>query len=291
MRGERYTLIAFLLPGLIVLGITTIYTTIYLLNVSFTSWDLARPGSDVYIGLENYSRLVSDARYWHSMKIAVYFCGITVLGQVAIGLGTALLLNISLRGINVVRSLFIIPMILPPVVVALMWKMLYMPEVGLIDYYMGTLGLPFKPLLTQQSTALWGISIADIWEWTPFATLTLLAALQSVSQELYSAAKVDGATAWQCFRYITLPLVKPAIFLIVIFRLIESMKTFPKIFVMTDGGPGIATETVNYYAFLQGFHFLSVGYSSAIVITMVIVILFITYQFSRILSRQILEQL
>src|SRR5437016_5485335 len=169
-----------------------------------------------------------------------------------------------------VRAILIVPMVLPPVVVALIWKILFTPDISILDWSLGLLGLPQPAWLADPKLALWAVIVADVWEWFPFVMLMLLAALQMLPSDPLEAARLDGASRWQVFRYVTVPLLKPAIVVATLFRLIDSVKAFPHIFIMTGGGPGTTTEVTNFYAYLQGFSYTYVGYSSAIIVVMLL---------------------
>ena len=261
---EQRTLALFLAPALVTLVLVTTLPLLFLFAVSLTPWDLARPGSFRLGGLANYAELLRDGRFWHSLMVQAKLSAITVSVQLLVGLGIALLLNARLAFEELARALFIIPMVLPPVVVAIVWKVLFTPDISLINWVLGLAGLPEPAWLGDPSLALWSIAIADIWEWYPFSFLILLSALQTLPQDPLEAARIDGASYLQALRHIVLPLLKPAILVVVLFRLIESTKAFPLIFIMTGGGPGIVTEPTNFYAYAQSFDYGFVGYASAI---------------------------
>jgi len=253
-------------PALGVLAVVTVVPFLFLFSTSLTPLNLARPATwwDFGAPLANFLELLSDHRFINSLGIQVRLSVFTVGFQLLLGLGAALLLNSRLRFVEAIRSLFIIPMVLPPIVVAIMWKVLFTPDISVLNWALGVLGLPQPAWLAHPRLALPAIIIADIWEWFPFTLLMLLAALQMMPSEPLEAARIDGASAWQVFRHVVLPLLRPAIVVTVLFRLIESVKAFPLIFVMTGGGPGTVTEVTNYYAFLQGFTYSLIGYSAAI---------------------------
>jgi multiple sugar transport system permease protein len=253
-------------PALGVLAVVTLVPFLFLFSTSLTPLNLARPATwwDFSAPLANFLELLSDHRFINSLGIQVRLSVFTVGFQLLLGLGAALLLNSRLRFVEAIRSLFIIPMVLPPIVVAIMWKVLFTPDISVLNWALGVLGLPQPAWLAHPRLALPAIIIADIWEWFPFTLLMLLAALQMMPPEPLEAARIDGANAWQVFRHVVLPLLRPAIVVTVLFRLIESVKAFPLIFVMTGGGPGTVTEVTNYYAFLQGFTYSLIGYSAAI---------------------------
>jgi len=272
-RTRRRVFAAFLGPSLAVLILVTILPLVFLVITSFTPLDLTNPGSLRWTGLANYRELTHDGRFWNSVWIQAQLSFWTVSLQLVVGFGIALLLNARMKLLELVRATFIVPMVLPPVVVALIWKVLFTPDISILDWALGLLGLPQPVWLVDPRFALWAIIIADVWEWFPFVMLMLLAALQMLPQEPLEAARLDGASRWQAFRYVTLPLLKPAIVVATVFRLIDSTKAFPHIFIMTGGGPGTATEVTNFYAYLEGFSYTYVGYASAIIVVMLVVTL------------------
>lgn len=266
-------------PALAVLAVVTIAPFLFLLSTSLTPLNLARPATwwDFSAPLANFVELLDDHRFLDSLGVQLRLSIFTVAFQLLLGLGAALLLNSRLRFLEAIRALFIIPMVLPPIVVAIMWKVLFTPDISVLNWILGVLGLPQPAWLAHPRLALPAIIIADIWEWFPFALLMLLAALQMMPTEPLEAARIDGAGHWQVFRYVVLPLLRPAIVVTVLFRLIESVKAFPLIFVMTGGGPGTVTEATNYYAFLQGFNYSLIGYAAAISVVVLASVLGISY--------------
>ena len=266
-------------PALAVLAAVTIAPFLFLFSTSLTPLNLARPATwwDFSVPLANFVELLDDHRFLGSLGVQLRLSVFTVAFQLLLGLAAALLLNSRLRFLEAMRALFIIPMVLPPIVVAIIWKVLFTPDISVLNWALGLLGLPQPAWLAHPRLALPAIIIADIWEWFPFTLLMLLAALQMIPAEPLEAARIDGAGAWQVFRHVVLPLLRPAIVVTVLFRLIESVKAFPLIFVMTGGGPGTVTEATNYYAFLQGFNYSLIGYSAAISVVVLASVLAISY--------------
>jgi multiple sugar transport system permease protein len=266
-------------PALAVLSVVTIVPFLFLFSTSLTPLNLARPTTwwDFSTPLANFVELLDDHRFLNSLGVQLRLSIFTVGFQLLLGLAAALLLNSRLRFLEAMRALFIIPMVLPPIVVAIMWKVLFTPDISVLNWVLGLLGLPQPAWLAHPRLALPAIIIADVWEWFPFTLLMLLAALQVIPAEPLEAARIDGAGAWQVFRHVVLPLLRPAIVVTVLFRLIESVKAFPLIFVMTGGGPGTVTEATNYYAFLQGFNYSLIGYSAAISVVVLASVLAISY--------------
>ena len=272
-----------LLPALAVLGAVTLVPFAFLFSTSLTPLNLARPATwwDFGNPLVNFAELPSDRRFLDSLGVQLRLSVLTVGLQLLLGLGAALLLNSRVRFLEMIRALFIIPMVLPPIVVAIIWKVLFTPDISVLNWGLGLLGLRQPAWLSDPSLALPAIAIADIWEWFPFTMLMLLAALQMMPDEPLEAARIDGASAWQVFLHIVLPLLRPALVVTALFRLIESVKAFPLIFVMTGGGPGTVTEATNYYAYLQGFNYSLIGFSAAISV----VVLASTFAISALIVR------
>ena len=230
----------FLAPALIVLFVVTILPFLFLIATSFTPYDLTKPDSLRYVGSLNYTELVREDRFWNSVWVQARLSLWTVSLQLLIGLVLARLLHSRIRAVEWVRAGFIIPMVLPPVAVALMWRIFFTPDISVLNWLLGLAGLPQPAWLTHPTLALWAIIITDVWEWFPFVLLMLLAAFQMMPDEPLEAASIDGASPWQVFRHIELPLLKPVLVVAGLFRLIDSMKAFPHIFIMTYGEIGRA---------------------------------------------------
>ena len=212
------------------------------------------------------------------------FVSASVSSQLILGFAMALLINRPhIKGIGVVRTLIILPMSITPIVVGLMWRILYNPSFGLINAFLGLLGIVGPEWLGSKDTALLSVILVDIWQWTPFMFLMMTAGLQSLPAEPFEAALVDGASGFQILRLITLPLMKPIILVAVLFRIIDGFKvsTFDSIFIMTKGGPGSITQTLNIYAFLTGFEWFNLGYASAMVVFTLVLLTIIGRLFLR----------
>lgn len=263
-----------LAPSLIVLFLIAGLPAIYLIVVSFTPFQLTEPGSatDFSSPLRNYQLLPGDPRFvnslWVQAKLSV--CGVAL--QVLLGMLLALLLNVPSRFVEFARTFFLIPMVLPPIVVAVIWKVLYTPDISPLYYAASLLHFAMPELTSNVDFALISIIIADTWEWLPFTFLMVLAALQTIPDEFSEAALVDGANRLQIFWYVTLPFIAPILLISGMFRLIDSVKAFPLIFLLTSGGPGSITEVTNYYAYLLAFDTNEIGYSSAVTVVMLLLV-------------------
>ena len=259
-------------PTFLVLIIVTLAPTIYLLIISFTPLELTRPETnwDFSNPLSQYSLIIENKRLHNSWWVQIRLSFWTVLIQMILGFLFALLLNTNLRFLEALRTIFLIPMVLPPIVVAIIWKVLYTPDISPFHWATEGMGFIVPSLITDPDWALWAIIIADIWEWFPFVMLMILAALQIMPEEYIEAAKIDGANVWQMSVYVTIPYLKSVLIVAALFRLVDSIKAFPLIYILTDGGPGTLTEVTNYYSFIQAFNFSYLGFSSAITVTLVI---------------------
>jgi multiple sugar transport system permease protein len=180
------------------------------------------------------------------------------------------------------RTLFLVPMVLPPIAVGILWRVMFTVDISPVHRFMAWIGLPVPPLTTDPDFALWAIIIVETWEWFPFTMLMVLAALQMIPESPLEAAKIDGASEVQTFRYVVFPFIAPTLVVAGLFRLIDSIKAFPLIYVLTSGGPGDATTVTNFYAFTQAFNFSLWGYASAIATLMVLAIFLLSWLIDRL---------
>lgn len=273
---------AMISPGMLFLILVTTVPLVSLLAMSCFRIDLTYPLDNGWIGLENYIEMAQDERFWYSIQLTAIYTAITVVMQVIIGLGLAMAFFRGLRGQGLLRVSVLLPMILAPVVVGLAWRTLILtPEYGILDYGSILLGFGSKPWLVDPTWALISVIIIHTWQWTPFAFLVFLASLNAIPQEPLEAALLDTRTSWQRFRYIILPMLRPAIVIVIIFRTMIALRAFAAIFSATGGGPGTATEILNLYAYRVSFNSLDLGYGAALGT----VLLFITMGISLIFFR------
>jgi multiple sugar transport system permease protein len=236
-----------------------------LLAMSFFRIDLTSPMDNGWAGFENYAEIVKDQRFWHSMRLTAIYTAVTVVLQVAIGLALAMAFFRGFRGQGVMRVSVLLPMILAPVVVGLSWRTLILtPEYGILDYLSILMGFGSKPWLVDPAWALVSVILIHTWQWTPFAFLVFLASLNAMPQEPLEAALLDTRTNWQRFRYVILPMIRPAVVIVVIIRTMVALRAFAAIFSATGGGPGTATEILNLYAYRVSFNSLNLGYGAAL---------------------------
>ena len=279
---QRRAFLLGLAPALLVLAAITVAPALYLVVTSLTPLNLINPasGRDFSDPPLNYREAFADPRFVNSVWVQVKLSLATVTSQLLLGLGVALLLNARSKFLEAIRTTFLVPMVLPPIVVAIIWKVLYTPDISPLHRALAFVGLPVSSLITNPDTALWAIAAAETWEWFPFTMLMVLAALQMIPEEPLEAARIDGASNWQLFWYVILPYIRPTLVVAGLFRLIDSIKAFPLIYVLTNGGPGSVTEVTNYYAFVQAFNFSYWGYASAIATMMVVGIFLLSWLIS-----------
>ncbi|MGF6546388.1 carbohydrate ABC transporter permease [Paraburkholderia youngii] len=263
---QRRAFLLGLTPSLIALAAVTLVPTVVLVVVSLTPLSLTNPAASFRFDdpLVNYRQLLHDMRFLDSVRTQLKLSLASVTSQLAIGLGLALLLDGKSALLRGVRTVFLIPMVLPPIVAALIWKILYSPDISPLHRVLESAGYPVSSLIANPSTALWAVAAADTWQWFPFTMLMVLATLQTIPDDPLEAASLDGAGRWQLFRYIVLPYLRPVLVVCGLFRLIDSFKAFPLIYLLTNGGPGTVTEVTNYYSFIEAFNFSYWGYGSAI---------------------------
>jgi len=256
-------------PGLLVLVVTTTFPLVYLLWQSMQNINLAMPGMDGYIGAENYTRMWEDRRFWGSFSFTLIYTCTTVALQLVLGLAMALLILRIPRAQWAFRVVAILPIVLAPVVVGLFWRTLMLtPDFGIVDYLSRSLGLGSHNWLGDPDLARFSVIAIHTWQWTPFVFLYLLAALAALPDDLYEAAKIDRANAWRRFVHITLPLIRPAIVVVVILRMTVALAAFAAIYAATGGGPGTSTEIINLYAYRVSFAELSLGYGAAVAVVL-----------------------
>lgn len=274
-------------PTLIILFAIGIYPFLYALSLASQNVILSKPYLPrFFVGLYQYQSLIQDPEFWHALKVTLIFTIEAVFIEFWLGLGLALLFQRSLRGASIFRIFILIPMILPPLVAALIWRYMFFPGAGLVTYYTGKLGEIFGfsqiPFLSDPDLALQTLVFVDVWEWTPFMFLMLSAGLASIPRQPYEAAEIDGASAWRVFWTITMPLLRPAILIAVVIRTMDAFRTFELIVVMTRGGPGNATTTLNVLLTKTGLEFFDASRAAALSLLMMMVIIVMSFVFIRV---------
>lgn len=278
-RTLAYLLLA---PTIIVLLALSIYPLFYSIKISLQTESAA----GVRWTLQNFVRLAGDSFFLSALAHTFVYAAIALTIEFLLGLALALLLNGQIRGRSFFRALLLVPMMLPAVVVGVVWRLMLNPNFGAVNGTLKGLGVNADMLTWTASPklAMASVIMADVWQWTPFMFLILLAGLQAIPQEPYEAALIDGSTAWQTFRHVTLPLLKPAILIALLLRTMDLLRVFDQIFILTEGGPGFATETVSLYIYRTAFRFSNFGYAAAMSFVLLAITNLISMSYIRMLQ-------
>lgn len=274
----------FLLPALLTLVAIIIFPLIFTVRVSFSSWDVYQAGLD-YIGGRNYLRVFADARFWESLVRLCAMSAVTVTLQYVIGFALALAVWKQMAGGRIFRVLFLVPMMTTPVVMSVIWRTMFHESLGPINDILLSLGMEPVPWLSSATGAFVSVMVVEIWQWTPFMFLLLFAGLVSLPREPYLAASIDGAGSIRTFWQVTFPLMAPISIGAVIIRLIEASKIMDTVYVLTSGGPGTATETPSYYIYIRGLRDFQVGYSAALSLTYLVLMIITLTVIAKLLMR------
>jgi multiple sugar transport system permease protein len=284
-RSERRLATLLLLPAVGFLLLMTIFPTIYSLWMSMQQYNLSRPDLATIVGLRHYGQLLQDDIFWKSVRVTLVFSLAALALQFVFGFLIANMFDRERRGMSLLRTLFIIPVFTSPVALGLTWRYMYQPGYGLINYLFEQVGLPRINWLASTEWALPAVIVADVWQWTPFVALILLAGMQSISPEITEAAELDGLSRAQYMWRIVLPLLMPIIMVVGLIRLIDALKTFDLIYIITRGGPGTATYTLPLHAYSTGFASFLMGPSAAISWVLVIIVNIFATLFLVLLAR------
>jgi len=271
---ERHPVFFFTSPAAVVVFVLMVFPVFYTVYMSLHSWFASSLTSPEFVGLANFKRaFLQDERFRNALWLTLYFTALATVLQVILGVALALLLNRPFRGKGFFRSIFLLPMVATPVAIALVWMMMYNPTLGVMNYIVGLIRLgPFK-WVSDAALVIPALAVVDTWEWTPLITLITLAGLASLPLEPYESALIDGASPAQMFWRITLPLLRPTIMVALLFRSIDCLKTFDIIYVMTAGGPGFASETLNVYTFQVGLFYFHIGYACSLLVILFALVL------------------
>lgn len=270
---DRKTALVFVAPSVIFVMVMMVLPLIFTVWLSFNRWSGGVIQSPEWIGFENYRRLITDGRFWDALRRTMWFTGFAVAIETVIGVAIAVLLNREFRAKGLVRTLFLLPMIATPVAIALVWRLMYEPNLGILNDVLAVFGLGPSEFVADSDLVMPMLVIVDVWQWTPIIILIVLAGLSALPGEVYEAAAVDGSSSWHTFWSITLPLIRPVIVVAVVFRLIDALKTFDIIWVITQGGPGFASETLNLYIFQQNFAYQNLGYSASMLVVFATIVI------------------
>jgi ABC-type sugar transport system permease subunit len=291
MRSSHRLAILFLLPSFIFVGLFALYPIFESFRLSFYRSILTLPWlGQKSVGWENYVDLLTDPVAAQSLRITLIFAAVSIPLELVIGLGMALVMNEVFRGRGLMRAIVLIPWAIPTVVSSQMWRFIFNDRYGLFNFILfGADVSRYLAPLADPTLAPMAIIVAEVWKTAPFVALILLAGLQSIPDDLYEAASIDGATPWQKFRHITLPLIRPAVLLALLFRTIDALRVFDLVFVMTQGGPADATNVLSFYGYKKTFAEGMVGYGSAIAVGIFLISLTLSITYLRLFQASRLE--
>ncbi|GAB4513578.1 MAG: sugar ABC transporter permease [Anaerolineae bacterium] len=278
------------LPSFLIVFVTLVYPLAYSIYITFHDMNLTRAAlGPEFVGLKNYDEVLHNREFWQAFLRTSYFVFYDIFLGMPLGLAIALLLNQNFRGRGLVRALILLPYVLPGTVNGLLWKWIYDADYGSLNALLNQLGLieEYIPWLARPTLALHMLILANIWQGTPFAILLYLAGLQTIPRDLYEAATVDGASAWQSFRNITLPLLTPITLVMAVLKTIATFKIFDIVYVLTGGGPANSTQVVSYYIFNNSFKFLDIGTGAAMSYILTLIILVLVFIYYRLLSTEV----
>lgn len=281
MAYTRFPKLFILPPWLLLVGIV-IFPLFYSLYLSVTDFGLLRFSFN-FVGATNYAQVFQDPVFLSSIIRTFVFTAITLVAQIILGFGIALLFNRKVFGLGVLRTILVSPMLLAPVVVGLTWRFMYDPSIGVLNYTLSLLHLPAIEWISTPSNALYSVAIAEIWQWTPFAFLVFLAALQGIPTDVEEAAKIDGVEWWRRIWEIQIPMIKPVIYIVVLIRLIDALKSFDLVYIITRGGPGDATYLLSFFTYVMAFGRGLFGTSTAASYLILIMIMVIVTVLMRVL--------
>lgn len=283
--GTDYLSYVLLAPAVLTLLALTVYPFIYSIYISFFSFKGGRPFE--FIGVGNYAHLLKDGQFWNSIVVVSLYTVYVVAIELILGLALALFFTQPLRLRGLWRSLMIVPMMLTPVVVGVIWRLMYDPNFGVIALLLRSIGLAPIEWLSHGNWAFIAVVLVDVWNWTPFMFLIILAGLESLPVEPFEAAQMDGASRLQVLRYLTLPLLTPTLLVALLVRSMDAMRIFDHIYIMTMGGPGSATEVASLYLYKTAFKFSDFGYAAAGLFVLLILITALSRLYVRSLGKEV----
>ncbi|MGO4315867.1 carbohydrate ABC transporter permease [Agrobacterium tumefaciens] len=265
----------FVIPALVVISAVIVFPWVFTLWMSVHRWTLGQEQS--FIGFDNYIRLASDVRFWESLWHTLIYTVLSVVAPLFLGTLAALVFDAQFPLRGLLRGVFVMPMMATPVAIALVWTMMFHPQLGVLNYLLSFIHIGPLEWIYNQSTVIPSLVLVETWQWTPLVMLIVLGGLAAVPREPYESAEIDGANAWQKFRYLTMPMIAPFLMIAVIIRSIDAVKSFDIIYAMTQGGPGTASETINIYLYNTAFSYYDIGYGSAMAVVFFIIIVALSF--------------
>jgi multiple sugar transport system permease protein len=286
-RARRWFPLLLIAPATLLLALITVLPFLEAVRTSLLNWVVLSIVPPRFVWLQNYRAALTDPLFWSSFEVTLVFVGGVIIFQLTIGFAIALLIDNLPRGQQIIATVIVLPAVLAPMVVGFQWLVLFDGDFGPLNYLLQRIGLPAMAWTGDAHVALPAVMLVDFWESTPFVVLLLYAGLRSLPRPVFEASRVDGARPWQTFWTITVPLLRPAIAIVLILRIIDTFKLFDIIFVLTNGGPGTATENLAYYTYTQGFTYFKYGYATALGIIQMIMVTILAYIILRFMERPI----
>jgi len=286
-QEERRAFGLLLLPAIGILLIVTLYPFLFSLTKAFRYYILFKPQAEHFVGFYNFYLQLTDPTTLTAFRTTGVYTVISVSAEMFLGFLLALLLSSSLYGAGLLRTLIMIPVLLSPIVVGLSWRFMYNPNIGIIDQLAQMAGLPGPHWLEDPRLAFWAVMAADVWQWTPFVTLVLIAGLHSISVEIHEAALLDGLRLRHLVRYVYLPLLVPVLMVIVLLRVMDGLRTFDIVYSLTQGGPGLSTMLISIRTWTIGLINLDFGQASALAYLIVILISVFAAVFLRVMYTRV----
>ena len=277
---KRLELTALSAPAVLFTVAMIAFPVVYTIWLSFQSFSTT--GQQSFAGIANYTKLISDNEFWNGLWVTLALYALSLVLQLFLGVWLALVLFHAKRLSGIVRSLFISPFMMPPVVAGMMWLVILDPSLGAANYILTSFGLPPSDWLASPTWVIPTVALIDTWQWAPYVALIVLGGLQSLPSSVYEAAQIDGASALKTFQRITLPLLLPTIVTATILRSVDLLRFFDIIYITTQGGPGNASNTLNIYGFRVGFEFFNIGYASALMLTLTAIVFGVVLAFNRL---------
>ena len=285
LRRGKYFRYVILAPAMVIIFFFALFPLFYTLRLSFTSQVLTNPNPPLFTGLANYRRALNDPMFWSSLKRTTFFTIMAVSLEMILGTVIAFLLTQPLAGRGLVRTLMLLPVAAAPIAMGLVWRYMYHADFGIFNFLVERIGLARRNWLGESSIAMFAIVLFDVWQWTPFVAFVISAALHALPREPFEAAQVDGASKWLVFRSLIVPLIAPVWFFVFLLRIIDAVRLYDPIYALTRGGPGTATETLSWYLYRNAFAYWDMGYSAAIALLFLYVMMILSSLTIRVMNR------
>ncbi len=279
--GEKWVPWILLAPTLIIMNLVGVYPLLHSLYVSFTGLRPTNPNRHQgWVGFDNYARALTDDQFWHSIAMTAVFTASSVAISLVLAIAIALLFNRRLPGFVLMRSMILIPMLITPIAVGLIWRIMMMPELGVLNYLLGLVGIETLLWASSRSTAMLSMILVDVWQWTPFMFVIIFAGLKSLPRSPFESAAIDGAGPIMVLWQVTLPMLKPVILIATLLRLLDAIRTFDTVHIITRGGPDFATDLISVYLQRVNFRFFDLGYGAAaswliLIFVLIVVLIFV----------------